>query len=311
MTRTVNGELLFKDRDKEILRKMIRQVADFCGVEVLTYCIMSNHFHVLLQVPDAPSVSDTELIRRYRVLYPKPTKYQEASAVLMASQLQLGGNEAEVIRRKLLARMSDVSEFMKTVKQRFTTWYNKSHQRYGTLWADRFKSVLVQGEGNPLQTMAAYIDLNSVRAGLVEDPKDYRFCGYADAVAGVAEARRGLIQIWSDYGAKRSGLALQAHRMLIFGKHASGAGLSDLTRKRALKVLDREDGQLPKAAILRCRVRYFTDGAILGSAEFVRGFVDVWQVERGRKHPPKVNAMRGSDWGDLAVIRSLRRQVFG
>lgn len=311
MTRTVNGELLFKDRDKEILRKMIRQVADFCGVEVLTYCIMSNHFHVLLQVPDAPSVSDTELIRRYRVLYPKPTKYQEASAVLMASQLQLGGNEAEVIRRKLLARMSDVSEFMKTVKQRFTTWYNKSHQRYGTLWADRFKSVLVQGEGNPLQTMAAYIDLNSVRAGLVEDPKDYRFCGYADAVAGVAEARRGLIQIWSDYGAKRSGLALQAHRLLIFGKHASGAGLSDLTRKRALKVLDREDGQLPKAAILRCRVRYFTDGAILGSAEFVRGFVDVWQVERGRKHPPKVNAMRGSDWGDLAVIRSLRRQVFG
>jgi REP element-mobilizing transposase RayT len=290
---------------------MIRQVADFCGVEVLTYCIMSNHFHVLLQVPDAPSVSDTELIRRYRVLYPKPTKYQEASAVLMASQLQLGGNEAEVIRRKLLARMSDVSEFMKTVKQRFTTWYNKSHQRYGTLWADRFKSVLVQGEGNPLQTMAAYIDLNSVRAGLVEDPKDYRFCGYAEAVAGVAEARRGLIQIWSDYGAKRSDLALQAHRMLIFGKHASGAGLSDLTRKRALKVLDREDGQLPKAAILRCRVRYFTDGAILGSAEFVRGFVDVWQVERGRKHPPKVNAMRGSDWGDLAVIRSLRRQVFG
>jgi hypothetical protein len=99
--------------------------------------------------------------------------------------------------------------------------------------------------------------------------------------------------------------------MLIFGKHASGAGLSDLTRKRALKVLDREDGQLPKTAILRCRVRYFTDGAILGSAEFVRGFVDVWQVERGRKHPPKVNAMRGSDWGDLAVIRSLRRQVFG
>lgn len=311
MTRTVNGELLFKDRDKEILRKMIRQVADFCGVEVLTYCIMSNHFHVLLQVPDAPSVSDTELIRRYRVLYPKPTKYQEASAVLMASQLQLGGNEAEVIRRKLLARMSDVSEFMKTVKQRFTIWYNKSHQRYGTLWADRFKSVLVQGEGNPLQTMAAYIDLNSVRAGLVEDPKDYRFCGYAEAVAGVAEARRGLIQIWSDYGAKRSGLALQAHRMLIFGKHASGAGLSDLTRKRALKVLDREDGQLPKTAILRCRVRYFTDGAILGSAEFVRGFVDVWQVESGRKHPPKVNAMRGSDWGDLAVIRSLRRQVFG
>ena len=311
MTRTVNGELLFKDREKEILRKMIRQVADFCGVEVLTYCIMSNHFHVLLEVPDAPAVSDVELMRRYRVLYPKPTKYQEASAVLMAAQLRAGGDEAELIRRKLLARMFDVSEFMKTVKQRFSTWYNKSHQRYGTLWADRFKSVLVEGEGNPLQTMAAYIDLNPVRAGLVDDPKDYRFCGYAEAVVGVAEATRGLIHIWSDHGAKQVGSALQAHRMLIFGKHASEAGLSDMTRKRALKVLDQEDGQLPKAAILRCRVRYFTDGAILGSAEFVRGFTGAWQMECRRKHPPKVHAMRGSDWGDLTVIQGLRRQLFG
>jgi len=51
MTRVVNGERLFGDREKEILRKMIWQVADFSGVEVLTYCVMSNHFHVLLRVP--------------------------------------------------------------------------------------------------------------------------------------------------------------------------------------------------------------------------------------------------------------------
>ncbi|MFQ3242731.1 MAG: putative transposase, partial [Lentimonas sp.] len=68
---------------------------------------------------------------------------------------------------------------------------------------------------------------------------------------------------------------------------------------------------LPKSVMLRCRVRYFTDGAILGTAEFVRGFIGAWQMERGRKHPLKVNAMRGSKWGDLAVIQSLRRQVFG
>jgi putative transposase len=324
MTRTVNGELLFKDREKEILRKMIRQVADFCGVEVLTYCIMSNHFHVLLRVPDSPKVSDAELIRRYKVLYPKPTKYQAASAELMFQELRSGGEKADAIRRRLLVRMFDVSEFMKTVKQRFSVWYNRSHNRFGTLWAERFKSVLVEGEGNPLQTMAAYIDLNPVRAGLVEDPKDYRFCGYAEAVAGEAEAQRGLVAIWADFvkgangirqaHARRSSViaeAMKSHRLLIFGKHASGAGLSEMTRERALKVLEDEDGQLPKAVMLRCRVRYFTDGAILGSAEFVRGFTGAWQMERGRKHPPKVNAMRGTNWGDLAVIQGLRRQVFG
>ena len=311
MTRTVNGEFLLKGREKEVLRKMIRQVADFCGVEVLTYCIMSNHFHVLVKVPSGQPVPDSELMRRYKVLYPKPTKYQQASIGIMLAQLKAGGEEAEAIRRKLLARMSDVSEFMKALKQRFSVWYNRSHRRYGTLWAERFKSVLVEGRGNPLQTMAAYIDLNPVRAGLVEDPKDYRFCGYAEAVAGVAVATRGLIHIWSDHGAKQVDSALQAHRMLIFGRHASEAGLPEMTRERALKILDEENGELPKAAILRCRIRYFTDGVILGSAEFVRGFTGTRQIEVGRKYPPKVHTLRGSDWGDLAVIQGLRRQLFG
>ncbi|WP_244651340.1 MULTISPECIES: transposase [unclassified Lentimonas] len=311
MTRTVNGEMLFKDREKEMLRKMLWQVAKFCGAEILTYCVMTNHFHVLLRMPEPAVLSDVELMRRYKVLYPKPTKFQSASTKVMESQLEAGGEEADEIRRKLRARMGDVSEYMKTVKQRFSVWYNRNHGRYGTLWADRFKSVLVEGQGNPLQTMAAYIDLNPVRAGLVGDPKDYRFCGYAEAVAGVVEAKKGLVHIWSDHGAKRIDSALRAHRSLIFGKRASETGLSEMTRKRALKVLEKEGGHLPKAVMLRCRVRYFTDGAILGSAEFVRGFTGAWQMERGRKHPPKVNAMKGSDWGDLAVIQGLRRQVFG
>ena len=160
MTRTVNGARLFGDREKEVLRKMIWQVADFCGVEVLTYCVMSNHFHVLLEVPVVGAVSDSELLRRYKVLYPKPTKYQEASLAVLERQLAEGGEEADLLRQRLLARMGDVSEYMKTLKQRFTTWFNKSHGRYGTLWADRFKSVLVEGSGHALQTMAAYIDLN-------------------------------------------------------------------------------------------------------------------------------------------------------
>jgi REP element-mobilizing transposase RayT len=335
MTRTVNGERLFKDREKEILRKMIWQVADFSGVEVLTYCVMSNHFHVLVRVPPSTSsgqgISNEELLRRYRVLYPKPTKYQTASIEVMAKDLAKGGAEAEAIRRKLLKRMGDISEYMKAVKQRFSVWYNRTHERYGTLWAERFKSVLVEGKGNPLQTMAAYIDLNPVRAGIVEDPKDYRFCGYAEAVAcsrpglgGPGEsptsgqlARKGIGHIWAAYadGAAREELsaadALQMHRELIFGKWAGEAGLSEAARKKALKVLEQEDAILPRATVLRCRVRYFTDGAILGSTEFVRGFVGAWQMEKGRKYPPKVNPLRGADWQDLATIQGLRKQVFG
>ena len=321
ITRTVNGEMLFEDREKEMLRKMLWQVADFSGVEILTYCIMSNHFHVLVRIPELEDLSDAELMRRYKVLYPKPTKYQTASTKVMEEKLKKGGDEAEAIRRKLLARMNDVSEFMKTVKQRFSVWFNRNHRRYGTLWSDRFKSVLVEGSGNPLQTMAAYIDLNPVRAGIVEDPKEYRFCGYAEAVASEKGAKLGLAFIWADSmklkkmkdGSHSFDEVLKAHRMLIFGKGASPWTNKGklITHEAAVKVLEKQQGKLPKTVLLRCRVRYFTDGAIMGSAEFVHGFVGAWQRERERKYPPKVNSMKGTDWGDLAVIQGLRRQVFG
>jgi len=319
MTRTVNGERLFGDREKEVLRKMIWQVADFCGIRVLTYCIMSNHFHVLVEVPELGELSDTELMRRYKVLYPKPTKYQEASIRTLEAELAAGGEEADAVRQRLIVRMGDISEFMKTVKQRFSVWFNKSHRRFGTLWADRFKSVLVEGAGNPLQTMAAYIDLNPVRAGIVEDPKDYRFCGYAEAVAqsnssGQTGAVDGLSRVWADRvgGDKSPTDALQAHRSLIFGKGGDPWEVKGrvMDRRKVAKVLEEQDGVLPRTVVLRCRVRYFTDGAILGSAEYVRGFVGAVQRERKRKHPFKVNPLKGAAWGDMAVLQSLRREVF-
>ena len=109
------------------------------------------------------------------------------------------GNGCEQIveewRQKVVARMFSLSEFMKLVKQRFTQWYNGSHGRTGTLWESRFTSVIVEDEERALRTMAAYIDLNPVRAGMVEDPADYRWCGYAEAMAGSDRARAGIERV--------------------------------------------------------------------------------------------------------------------
>ena len=55
VTRAVNGEFLFGERDREVLRRMLWQAADFSGVQVLTYCILSNHFHLLVEVPARPT----------------------------------------------------------------------------------------------------------------------------------------------------------------------------------------------------------------------------------------------------------------
>jgi hypothetical protein len=64
--------------------------------------------------------------------------------------------------------MYDLSVFIKELKGRFAQWYNQRHDRYGVLWAERFKSVLLEG-GQALAAVAAYIELNPVRAGLCAD----------------------------------------------------------------------------------------------------------------------------------------------
>ncbi len=64
------------------------------------------------------------------------------------------------------------------------------------------------------------------------------------------------------------------------------------------------------ASVLRCRVRYFTDGAILGSKEYVQSYYEEHRREFSRKRKKEPQLMKGSDWGGLCVIRGLRQSVF-
>ncbi|MBL9214467.1 MAG: transposase, partial [Opitutaceae bacterium] len=113
MSRTVNGEHLFDEVAKEVLRKQLWQVADYTGVEIITYAILSNHFHVLVRVPQRTELTDAELIRRYRVLYPSPTRYQTQRFEFIQSQLLTQGPEARTWRKRQQALMGDLSPFMK------------------------------------------------------------------------------------------------------------------------------------------------------------------------------------------------------
>jgi len=97
--------------------------------------------------------------------------------------------------------------------------------------------------------------------------------------------------------------------MLLFGKGAEPDAGGRISREKALEVLEKQGGILPGSVAMRCRIRYFTDGAILGSAEFVRGFRDLWQQGRQRPLPEAGHALQGADWGDLAVVKALRRKV--
>jgi putative transposase len=69
------------------------------------------------------------------------------------------------------------SDLMKHLGQRYVQYINRTYRRSGTLWEGRFKSNLVQRE-RYLLTCQRYIELNPVRARMVERPGDYPWSSY-------------------------------------------------------------------------------------------------------------------------------------
>ncbi len=198
--RCVNKERLLGDEEaKDRFVAELRRVADFCGVEVLTFCVMSSHYHILVRVdPKAKEVEDEELVRRFRALYGEDKcPYINMDAPRLARVLDSKLDDAEKVRAHLRSRMGDLAGFMKTLKQRYSVWYNGERGRVGTLWAERYKSCVVQDNPHVLRVVGAYIELNPVRAGLAVRAEAYRWSGYGAAVGGKAPSA---LRVWARAG---------------------------------------------------------------------------------------------------------------
>ena len=315
ISRVVDRAFVLGEEEKDVFTRMMREYERFYGVRVVTHCVMSNHFHILLEVPQRPEKlpSDEELLGLMKGIYSKVmigTIRQELTMLREAGAVEA----AERLRESFFMRMWDVSFFMKSLKQRFTQWYNRKHGRKGTLWEERFRSVLVEGVGVALATMAAYIDLNPVRAGLVSDPKDYRWCGYGEAVAGRKEAKRGMAVVVEYLKGKdcRGEAMFSAYRVWLYGQgeekgEAEGGGAlkRGFNREQIAEVLEKK-GRLSRWEMLRCRVRYFADGAVIGSRGFVNGVFAANRERFGPKRKDGARPMRGVESNALYAMRALR-----
>ena len=178
--------------------RMIKGGGAFAGVDLVSWCLMGNHFHLLVRVPplDADALSDEEVFARMEHIYP-----EVRMRYFRGVWERMGNVDA---RRAFLApfraRMGVLSEFVKTLKQRFSQWFNRKNDREGTLWEGRFWSVMLshnekddgQGLGLLARFVAGYIDLNPVRAGLAVDAGDCDWSSYGAALRGDAEAQQGL-----------------------------------------------------------------------------------------------------------------------
>lgn len=314
ISRIVDRNFRMDDSEKEIFRGMMRRAETFCGVRVLTYAILSNHFHLLVEVSPCGVIPETELIHRIGVLYGAG---YAADMTRQWAQWRRNGTAYLVDEQqdKMRKRMGDLSAFVKTLKQRYSMSYNGRYARKGTLWEDRFKSVLVENAPHAKATVAAYIDLNPVRAKLVEDPKDYRWSGYGEAAGGSRQAREGLIAVHASRGLEQPGNwshVAKRYRILLYAKgearHALGqsAPIRPGISSAAVAQIMETGGKLTLQQVLRCRVRYFTDGLAFGSKAFVNAIFTRNRRHFGPKRKDGARKMRFAEWGELHVARALR-----
>ena len=257
IARVTNREFLLEtDGKKSRFIDFLYRSLDFSGVELGTYVIMDNHVHLFVRVPEARELDDAEILRRISALN------GENRAKTVRERWETWQESGQEIRYKadrtrFLRRMYDVSQFMKTLKELFTMWYNRTYRHVGTLWTDRFKSVLVEG-GDYAERVRAYIEGNPVRAEIVDNPPDY---------------------CWSGIGAaKRGDPVAQQGQALLAGERVG----------KSCKEDERTDEKGPLVTdvpiVPNRRVIPFSNGKILGSQSFVTRMVRMMGFFSRRTH---------------------------
>jgi len=287
MSRTALVGFPLGDVEKDFMLDLIRRYAALYLVEILGFCLMGNHFHILVKVIPEYKFSDEDILERYADFY---------------------GDErifADGLIPSLRLKLSSLSEFMREVKVNFARFYNRRHHRRGYFWGDRFKSVIVEN-GETLINCLAYIDLNPLRAGLVERPEQYRW----NSLGYHIQTNNQDNFLSTDFGLKEFNVKSQKERIRRYRRYVYEAGALNQPEKGSVKVIEdkvlakerRRAFELSKTDRFRYRTRYFTDSGIIGSKEFVSTNYQRFKNLFSSKHEKKPKPIKGLDG-----IYSLKR----
>ena len=164
--RIVGGSFIFGDVEKAFFRTLLFEGQKRYGYILWDFCVMDNHYHLLIEIPEATSMPREDVLRRWYLHQRSKSPGDPGDSVLEAFRLKI----------------HDLSGIISNIQQRFTQWYNRRKDRWGRLFGGRFDSVILDHDGAIAKAMA-YITLNPVRAGIVDDPADYRWCGYGERMA--------------------------------------------------------------------------------------------------------------------------------
>lgn len=166
---------------KRWVEERLRLLAECFAVSIHAYAVMSNHLHIVVQLaPEAAAAwSDADVAARWVRLFP-PRDHAEEAVNAKCSRLM---DEPERLLR-IRRRLSDLSWLMRCLAEPIARRANREDGCKGRFWEGRFKVQRLCDERAVLAAMA-YVDLNPIRAGIVDRLDD---AAHTSAAARLAQS---------------------------------------------------------------------------------------------------------------------------
>ena len=287
MSRTALDGFPLQDVEKDFMLDLIKRFSALYFTEILGFCLMGNHFHLLVKMIPESDFTDDDIQKRFETFFGESREFAKG--------------QIPYWREKL----SSLSEFVREIKVGFARYYNRGHNRRGYFWGDRFKSVIVD-KGETLVNCLAYIDLNPLRAGIVDRPEDYRWNSLGYHIQ--TENKDKFLS--TDFGLKEFNVKNKKERIRRYRRYVYEAGALNRPDKMQAQVIDakvvekerKKDFEISRISRFRYRTRYFTDSGIIGSKEFVSEHYQRFKHLFHSKHEKKPKPIKGLDG-----IYSLKR----
>lgn len=185
--RVAHSVRFLEDEEKDDLLDRVLRIAEFCGIRLLSWCFMTNHFHVLAYLPHPKELSREEIERRLTLLKP------DERAVFY------DGFILDRAPEKIVDRMYNIGMFMKIVKENFTIAYNDRTGHHGTMWEGPYRFKKIPMCIRDLSRVASYQNLNPVRACMTCDYVSYPWTSFAAASRGDKRALSGMEFVFGGY----------------------------------------------------------------------------------------------------------------
>ncbi len=180
ISRCVRGAYLCGDQAEHRrgwLEDGIRTFSQVFSVDVLTFSIMSNHFHLVLRTDpeQAKDWSAREVVRRWAIVCPRTNHRTGEVEPLSEDEIDSFACRPEWVAKKR-SYLASMSWFMRLLKQRIAIRANKEDKTTGHFWEGRFKSIPLLDSAAIIACMA-YVDLNPIRAKMATTPENSAHTG--------------------------------------------------------------------------------------------------------------------------------------